>query len=148
MSLASRRRALLAVQAETPWEQMAFPLSGFSVSSANTNQQLSGDSIRVYNSQNQTYRNSVANFTTSEGYEYKYECDIAAARGTGKIVCRNSSGTVVFGTGSEAVTTSAHVSVVFQHKPEIVKLALFCAWATAEIGDVTFTGLKLYRRPV
>lgn len=148
MSPASRRRVLMAVQAETPWEQMAFPLSGFSVSSAYTKQQLSGDSIRVFNSQSQTYRNSVANFTTSEGYEYKYECDIATASGTGKVVCRNASGTTVSGTGSEAVTTSAHVSVVFPHKPGIAKLALFCTWTTAEIGDVTFTGLKLYRRPV
>lgn len=150
-SILRRRRALMGAQiTEAQWEEIPFSYDQFGVaySSSNTSWNTTVNTIRVYTTANGTYKNASMLFSTSSGYEYRYACKISVTTGKGKIACRTTGGTTVSGTSSITVSNEQNIDVIFQHNATINKLSLFCTWSTSEAGNVTFTDLKLYRRPI
>lgn len=146
----SRRRSLMTAQASEPaWEEIQFSLSSFTPNSG-TGKVVSGSSIQVYNTTNGTYKNAALDFTTQSGYEYRYTAHISVTTGKGFIGCRTSGGQMVSGTtqGSYSAGTDIDVDKTFQHNSTIASLNIFSTWSTSEKGDVTYSNLKLYRRPL
>lgn len=145
-SILRRRRALMG-KTETPWDEIDFSLSDFSAGYG-INMSISGDSIRIYTTGPNTYRDANLVFSTQSGYEYKFVTKIVVTSGRGAIGCRNSTGQMINEAwrGSFIAGTTITVEKVFQHDPTIARFSLFCTWSTNENGDVTYQGLKIYKR--
>lgn len=146
MGLLARRRGLMSAKAEE-WQEVSFLLSSF-VASQHTSISISGDSIRVYNTSNYTYRAANAPFSTESGYEYKYVCDATYTSGAGRIAFRDINDSVVPNTSLAAFTETTHIEKTFVSDERITQITLFSTWSTSEKGDVTYSNLKIYRRKI